>query len=476
VPAAQQICQNFVRGRCPNGAECRRIHDDALRKAFLDDTRAKKAAKADAAKAAIVIPKLMSRSSSPPPAAASSAAPPTILARSPQEQRASRGAALGQASRALGPPPLLLDSALRVVASEKLQAALHPANCEFAVVGVLGLQGAGKSALMSLLYDGSAEQQRPRFAVHEDGGLAGAAHVTAGVHAAVTAERLVLLDTQPLLSPAMWLAGLASGRPPPGGAASWEQAVEAQSALLAAFVLSVCHTVVVVGDRPAGGAADAELADVLRAAQLLRTGVPPMGGAMAAAVAAADGDAAAGDTLRRPRSADLVLVSNKAAGEHLGESSSSAGGGAHLPAHFPAVDAAAVLGESGGAEGAGGAARAPHFVIPWSGSCSANGGALREDDAAGARHFRRAVLGRRQQRFGASAGLPISEQEWLRESILIWEHLSASAGVADYQAGSSGGGGGGGGGGGSGGGGSGGGGSSGSGGRKSTPNSRAGRQ
>ena len=88
---------------------------------------------------------------------------------------------------------------------------------DFTVVGVLGCQGVGKSTLMSLLAGagfarGGSRDAAARniiedapFAPQDEETVLNAAHQTTGIDLLVTPERLLLLDTQPLLSPSIML-------------------------------------------------------------------------------------------------------------------------------------------------------------------------------------------------------------------------------------------------------------------------------
>jgi protein SMG9 len=85
-------------------------------------------------------------------------------------------------------------------------------NTDFTVIAVLGLAGAGKSAILNDLATmtaswggaggGGLDRGLPRkpFAVQTEDILLDASHQTVGVDMHVTDERLILLDCQPLLS------------------------------------------------------------------------------------------------------------------------------------------------------------------------------------------------------------------------------------------------------------------------------------
>lgn len=80
---------------------------------------------------------------------------------------------------------------------------------------------------------------------HELGG-----HCTTGVDLLVTSNRVILLDTQPMLSASVMDRLVQQENKKFGGTefASTENAMEIQSLQLAAFLLSVCHVVILVQD------------------------------------------------------------------------------------------------------------------------------------------------------------------------------------------------------------------------------------
>uniref|UniRef100_K7FMC6 SMG9 nonsense mediated mRNA decay factor n=1 Tax=Pelodiscus sinensis TaxID=13735 RepID=K7FMC6_PELSI len=102
------------------------------------------------------------------------------------------------------------------------------------VVGVLGLQGTGKSMVMSLLSANQPEEDQRAYVfrtqsqeIKERGGNQ------------TTQERIIFLDTQPILSPSI-LDHLEYNLP--------HTYVEMQSLQIAAFLFTVCHVVIVVQD------------------------------------------------------------------------------------------------------------------------------------------------------------------------------------------------------------------------------------
>ncbi|XP_072049164.1 nonsense-mediated mRNA decay factor SMG9-like [Amphiura filiformis] len=146
---------------------------------------------------------------------------------------------------------------------------------DFLVIGVLGLQGSGKSTVMSLLTGTQANQPhssyifKPQNAdIQEQAG-----HQTRGIDFFVTPERIILLDTQPVLSASMldYLMGHEKTLPPEMTSA--ENYAEIQSLQLAAFLFTVCHAVIVVQD----WFVDINLIEFLKRAEMLKPPTPSPG-------------------------------------------------------------------------------------------------------------------------------------------------------------------------------------------------------
>lgn len=73
------------------------------------------------------------------------------------------------------------------------------------MIGIVGPTGVGKSTILNELYgfDGSSPGMLPPFATQSDETRAMAKHCTVGVELRVSAERLILLDAQPIFSPSV---------------------------------------------------------------------------------------------------------------------------------------------------------------------------------------------------------------------------------------------------------------------------------
>lgn len=133
---------------------------------------------------------------------------------------------------------------------------------EFLVVGCLGLQGVGKSTLMSELigrFDGKSI-----FSAQNFDNIISSTHGTSNIDLYITENRVFFLDTPPLLSPSIMdskninletkkLSSInqsctSGGSHVPVECFSEETAMEIYSLQLTSFILSVCHVVILVQD------------------------------------------------------------------------------------------------------------------------------------------------------------------------------------------------------------------------------------
>lgn len=127
---------------------------------------------------------------------------------------------------------------------------LHDAN-EFYVIGVLGLQGVGKSTIMSIISGNHAESSKWQLFKPQTNDLKEVGeHCTSGIDMYVTNQRLILLDTQPVMSASVMDHMIQYEKKPPGGPDyhSVENALLMQSLQQAAFLMAVCHTIISVQD------------------------------------------------------------------------------------------------------------------------------------------------------------------------------------------------------------------------------------
>lgn len=150
-------------------------------------------------------------------------------------------------------------------------------NTDFTVVGVIGPPGGGKSTIMNELYgfDGTSSGMLPPFAIQSEEIKAQARHCTVGIEPRITAERIILLDTQPVFS----LSILADIMRPDGSSTipmlngeflSAELALELMGIQLGVFLASICHIIVVVSN----GVHDINMWRLMSTVDLLKHGIP----------------------------------------------------------------------------------------------------------------------------------------------------------------------------------------------------------
>ncbi|GFT45173.1 protein SMG9 [Nephila pilipes] len=127
---------------------------------------------------------------------------------------------------------------------------LHDAS-DFYVIGVLGLQGVGKSTVMSIISGIHSERSKWQLFKPQTNDLKEIGeHCTSGIDMYVTNQRVILLDTQPVMSASVMDHMIQYEKKPPGGPDyhSVENALLMQSLQQAAFMMAVCHTIISVQD------------------------------------------------------------------------------------------------------------------------------------------------------------------------------------------------------------------------------------
>ncbi|KAJ7515037.1 hypothetical protein O6H91_23G069000 [Diphasiastrum complanatum] len=150
-------------------------------------------------------------------------------------------------------------------------------NTDFTVIGVLGPPGAGKSTILNELYgfDGTTTGVLPPFPVQNEETRVMARHCTTGIELRVSAERFILLDTQPVFSASV----LTDAMRPDGSSAvsvlggdtlSAELAHELMALQLGVFLSSVCHVLLVVTE----GLHDISLWRLMQTVEMLKQGIP----------------------------------------------------------------------------------------------------------------------------------------------------------------------------------------------------------
>ncbi|XP_033100197.1 protein SMG9-like [Anneissia japonica] len=135
------------------------------------------------------------------------------------------------------------------------------------VVGVIGLQGSGKSTVASLLAGCKPDDESTyifKTQTPDIRELAG--HQTSGADIYITAQRTIILDTQPVLSASVLDYLINHEKYIPSEMTSPENCVEMQSLQLATFLMTVCHVVLVVQD----WFADIPLLQCIKKAEMLK--------------------------------------------------------------------------------------------------------------------------------------------------------------------------------------------------------------
>jgi len=121
-----------------------------------------------------------------------------------------------------------------------------PCNTQFPMNAVSFLFVVQSTETVAVLSDYRSFYFKPQSLEHHELG----GHCTTGVDLLVTSNRVILLDTQPMLSASVMdrLVQQENKKFTGTDFASTENAMEIQSLQLAAFLLSVCHVVILVQD------------------------------------------------------------------------------------------------------------------------------------------------------------------------------------------------------------------------------------
>eukprot|EP00794_Sanderia_malayensis_P011122 gene11122-12292_t len=139
---------------------------------------------------------------------------------------------------------------------------------DFMVVGVVGMQGVGKSTVLSMIGERKrkSSQKKLIFRPQSKQDTEKSLHKTDGIDLYVTSERVILLDTQPLLSPSILDRFLRHEKKVPSDFGTAEICVEMQSLQILTFLYTVCHTVIIVMDY----FADYSLLKFIKTAEMLK--------------------------------------------------------------------------------------------------------------------------------------------------------------------------------------------------------------
>ena len=402
---------------------------------------------------------------------------PQLLARGPTAATAA-GPASGTSSSAppiasaaaRGGPKKIINDAMEFTPDDA-NALLSDTN-DFTVIGVIGAQGVGKSTLMSLLAgarwgEGGSQLHEPPFAPQTAETVQQAAHRTCGCDLYVTPERLLLLDTQPLLSPSVLLELMRRETTLTADVQTHENLLELHSLRIALLVLSACHLVVCVHD----GSFDPHALRMVRLAQTLRHRVPDLSvlaqatPAAAAAMAAACAAVVSADESPAPvieYAPRLAFVFNRMppdafdpgrlatiravltrlfvandggalGGSGAGGGAGGGGAGGSGGGGSPAADGGLVSGGAGGENEvmsdrcSGGGPEV--FCLPNADAGGARLGASHLGYHAEAEGCRDSLLSLRRRPFAHA----ISEKLWLRGVGRMWDLLRRAATLADYN-------------------------------------------
>ncbi|GIX80258.1 protein SMG9 [Caerostris darwini] len=149
---------------------------------------------------------------------------------------------------------------------------LHDSS-DFYVVGVLGLQGVGKSTIMSIISGIHSEKSKWQLFKPQTNDLKESGeYCTSGIDMYVTNQRVILLDTQPVMSSSVMDHMIQYEKKPIGAQDyhSLDNALTIQSLQQAAFLMAVCHTIISVQD----WFIDTNYLRFLRTAEMLKPSTP----------------------------------------------------------------------------------------------------------------------------------------------------------------------------------------------------------
>jgi len=142
-------------------------------------------------------------------------------------------------------------------------------NTDFIVIGVFGLQNAGKSTIINALAKLCPEEE-DIFRVQGFEHQMLAEHCTNGIDIYVNARRFILLDCQPLLSASIMDRTIQLEKKYTSEFNSTENTMEVHSLQQIGFLFSVCHTVLLVQD----WFTDVNMVRMVMAAEMLKPLTP----------------------------------------------------------------------------------------------------------------------------------------------------------------------------------------------------------
>ncbi|OAF65276.1 hypothetical protein A3Q56_07005 [Intoshia linei] len=125
---------------------------------------------------------------------------------------------------------------------------LSDVDADFTVVGLVGLQGVGKSTIASMLA-GDDEQKNGIFITEKKIDIRSGDCTTKGINVYTTSNKLIILDSQPLMSASILNRSFHYEKKLRSDIFLHDNKVELQSIQLGIFMSSVCHVIFVVQDK-----------------------------------------------------------------------------------------------------------------------------------------------------------------------------------------------------------------------------------
>ncbi|ELU10061.1 hypothetical protein CAPTEDRAFT_152427 [Capitella teleta] len=143
---------------------------------------------------------------------------------------------------------------------------------DFSVIGAIGLQGSGKSTVLSHLAGVVPQEANRSVVFHPQSRTVRevCSHQTAGIDLHLTEERTIFLDSQPVLSASILDQMIQHDVKYHGEYSTVENCMEMQSLQLGSFLFTVCNIVIVVME----GFSDLNVFRFLQTAEMLKPQTP----------------------------------------------------------------------------------------------------------------------------------------------------------------------------------------------------------
>ncbi|XP_010549827.1 PREDICTED: protein SMG9-like [Tarenaya hassleriana] len=293
-------------------------------------------------------------------------------------------------------------------------------NTDFTVVGVIGPPGVGKSTILNEIYgfDASSPGMLQPFAIQSEEIRAMAKHCTIGIEPRISAERFILLDTQPVFSPSILAEMIkpdSSSSIPvlAGESLTAELAHEIMCIQLGILLTSICHILLVVSE----GVHEDNMWHLMSTVDLLKHGIPdPSSPALSRLQSSEIGPekefrdklSEGSEYMATPVFVHTKLQDQDLSPKNILQLRKS------LSQYFQSHSF------TQGSRGT----EPTSFVIPSKTSRNQH-----ESYMSAMWRLRDQVLSEK----GASFGRAVSEREWLKNSVKIWEMVKSSPAIADYS-------------------------------------------